>query len=486
MTASPADLFESFPDRPWPFLLESARSHPVTGRYSFLGSDPVRVMQVKGSRLLIGPPGHEVECAGDPMQELRAWLAHPRLAPIEGLPPFVGGAVGIFGYDTGRFFERWPSTAIGDAQLPLMAWGLYDTVVAVDHAEGALWVITRVLPDRDASSAYEAGMARLESWIARLQASRPSARWSTTRETPVVADMDRAGFERMVRQAKRWIADGEIYQANLSQRFHAELTEPACGFGKRNVPHHRPLAWALYRRLRVINPSPFAGYLDTGEAQLISASPERLVRVAEGVVETRPIAGTWPRTGQEEVDRAALQQLINHPKERAEHLMLVDLERNDLGRVCAYGTVQVDEMMALEAYSHVFHIVSNVRGRLQQGRDWADVVAAMFPGGTITGCPKIRAIELIDQLEPVRRQWYTGSLGYISFSGAMDLNLIIRSAIVMGNRVSMHVGAGIVADSDPSREYEETLHKAQALWVALQHSEAALAQEAELHVPVAG
>lgn len=449
-------LFSSFVERAYPFLLDSARCHPITGRTSFLGCDPRWVIRAKGSRCWVGSPGHLSPSAHAPLETLRQMVAIPSTIPVEGLPPFVGGAVGIFGYDVGRWFERLPAMAQDDLHLPDLVVGLYETIVAVDHATEAAWVITRALPGPDVTQAYDEAVARLDTFTALLSREPetpisnlslvpcPLSRFSSTHTC--------AEFEAMVRQAKAWIASGEIYQANLSQRLSA-------------VYHGDP--WTLYQRLRAVNPSPFAGYFDAGEAQLVCGSPERLVRFQGGIVETRPIAGTRSRTGQDRQDRKLLAELIAHPKERAEHLMLVDLERNDLGRVCRYGSVEVTELMALEAYSHVFHIVSNIRGELADGLDGFDVIRAMFPGGTITGCPKIRAIELIDRLEPVRRQWYTGSLGYLSFSGAVDLNLVIRSAIVTGGRVHVQVGAGIVADSDPTREYEETWHKAQALLVAL-------------------
>jgi anthranilate/para-aminobenzoate synthase component I len=259
----------------------------------------------------------------------------------------------------------------------------------------------------------------------------------------------------MVVRAKGYIADGEIYQANLSQRFSMPLVEDP---------------WELYRRLSRINPSGFAAFADFGELKMISASPERFLRVRGRRVETRPIAGTRPR-GRTAVETARLrQELILNEKERAEHLMLVDLERNDLGRVCRYGSVRVDESMVLEEFSHVIHIVSNVRGSLRPEVRIKDLIAAAFPGGTITGCPKIRSIEIIDELEPVRRGFYTGSLGYLSYSGEIDLNLLIRTAFVVNGSVIVQTGAGIVADSDPGREYEETLHKARALMEAL-HAE---------------
>ena len=445
LSAEPASLCERLLDGAYPFLLESARRHPITGRWSFLGCDPTQVIRASADD-------------PQPLEDLRTLLAHAPMVTVEGLPPFVGGAVGVFGYDLGHRFERLPRQATDDLHLPDLCVGLYDTIVAMDHVEPAVWLVTRMAPDGDPDRAYDAAAARLDALEGRLTKSTGDGllrgQSPTTHVSPpeVIAEMSQPAFERMVREAQRWIADGEIYQANLSQRLRVPLTDSP---------------WGLYRRLRAVNPSPFAAYFDAGDVQLVSASPERLVRRAGDVVETRPIAGTRPRTGDPADDRRLLDELIAHPKERAEHLMLVDLERSDLGRVCDYGSVAVTDLMTLEQYSHVSHIVSNIRGRVSPGRDWLDVLAAVFPGGTITGCPKVRAIECIDALEPVRRQWYTGSIGYISFTGAMDLNLIIRSAVVHRGQVYVQVGAGIVADSDPAREYDETLQKAQALLVAL-------------------
>ena len=442
--AHPVALCGRLQGSAYPFLLESARCHPVTGRYSFLGCDPSMVLRAKGRQALVE------------LESLRALLAERAMVTLEGFPPFAGGAVGVLGYDVAHLFERLPAQAQDDVHVPDLIVGLYETVVAFDHAVDAAWVITRMEPGAGVTRAYDAAAGRIEAIIERLSRSPepcgddPSP--VTDHQSPWVSTHTQAGFEQMVRQAKRWIAAGDIYQANLSQRLQAAFAGSP---------------WDLYRCLRAVNPSPFAGYFDAGDVQLVSASPERLVRLSHGVVDTRPIAGTWPRTGPPWQDHRERQALITHPKERAEHLMLVDLARNDLGRVCAYGSVAVDELMALEGYSHVFHLVSNVRGTLRPGCDWLDVVAAMVPGGTITGCPKIRSIQLIDALEPVRRQLYTGSLGYVSFTGAMDWNLVIRSAVVAGGQIYVQAGAGIVADSDPTREYEETLHKAEALLVAL-------------------
>jgi aminodeoxychorismate synthase component I len=265
--------------------------------------------------------------------------------------------------------------------------------------------------------------------------------------------MEKEDYMEMVRRAKNYIRAGDIFQANLSQRLTAEVGDLD--------------PFRLYGVLRKINPSPFAAYLDLQGFQLVSSSPERLMRLHDRVVDTRPIAGTRPRGKDTEGDRAMSVELITNEKERAEHIMLIDLERNDIGRVCDYGSVQVDELMVLEEYSHVIHIVSNVQGRLHEKKDMFDLIRATFPGGTITGVPKVRCMEIIDELEPVQRGPYTGSIGYLGFNGDMDLNIIIRTFVIKDGRAHVQVGAGIVADSDPEREYYETLHKADALLQAL-------------------
>ncbi len=484
-------------------LLESARTHPVTGRYSILAGEPEKILTAFGRGVRITEDGREKVSDTDPFLALEGMLRSGAAAQVPGLPPFVGGAIGVIGFEAARMLERLPARAEDDLRLPDLAFLFFDEAIALDQLEQKLWVIAL---DRSYARAVE----RVERLLSRVRppaagsgcgtavrssplrgdslspSLAPSSLCSEVRArsvgrgrlvphplpdrlgTPATGRLEprngffasthtRAEFEAMVRRAKEFIAAGEIYQANLSQRFSAPL----------------PCApWELYRRLSEINPSPFAAYADFSGAcdegfQIVSCSPERLLRVRGGMAETRPIAGTRPKGG-DAVETAHLRrELLLNEKERAEHLMLVDLERNDLGRVCRYGTVEVDELMALEEYSHVIHIVSNVRGRLRRGVGLRDLLAATFPGGTISGCPKIRCLEVIDALEPMRRHFYTGSLGYVSYTGEMDMNLLIRTAIVSDGLVHVQAGAGIVADSDPAREYEETLHKAQALLEAL-------------------
>ena len=453
-------------------LLESCRTHPVTGRYSLIVGEPSAVLTARGNRITLESSQGTRSWEGDPLGEMQRILDRRRAVRPAGFPPFVGGAVGFLGYDACRHVEPISLKSKEDMNLPDLGFLFCDEAIVLDHLEEKLWVIALADPSGDLDRSYDEAVARVERLRKRI--TRTSGTISRSfppsigvegrlqRESdPRFREDDvrrfqsthtRAEFERMVREAKRFISDGEIYQVNLSQRFSMPLAQEP---------------WELYRRIRAINPSPFAAYADFGGFQILSGSPERLLRVQGRRVETRPIAGTRPK-GRTAVETARLrQELILNEKERAEHLMLVDLERNDLGRVCRYGSVRVDEFMVLEEYSHVIHIVSNVRGVLRPSVRPVDLIAAAFPGGTITGCPKIRSLEVIDSLEPVRRKLYTGSLGYISASGEIDFNLLIRTAVVAESQVHVQAGAGIVADSDPGKEYEETVHKAQALLEAL-------------------
>ena len=406
----------------YPILLDSARLHPKTGKTSFFASAPVFTYRSKKSRIELVQRGRG-DCValestrlfqGNPLQILRQiWKDPSALA----LPEDWTAAMGYFGYDLKDSLESLPDLAKDDLGLPDILLHFYDGMVPWDPVEEE----TRSL--------------------------RP-----TPSEIHLRPLLSHEAFCAMVACAQESIARGDIYQANLSQRFDADF-------------HGDPLEF--YAALRAINPSPFMAYVDCGDFQLVSASPERLVRVRGREVETRPIAGTRPRGTDALDDERLRQELLLSSKERAEHIMLVDLERNDLGRVCESGSVQVDEMMVLEPYSHVTHIVSNVTGRLRPQVDWVDVLAAVFPGGTITGCPKVRCMEIIESLEPVKRGPYSGSIGYILRNGDMDLNIAIRTAIVKNQRAYIQVGAGIVADSNPEQEYQETLHKGQALFEAL-------------------
>jgi aminodeoxychorismate synthase component I len=448
-----------------PVLLESGHSQrglSAGPRYSIIGADPALLFRCTGSRLAWSARGEEwVTRAGDPMSAIRDLLGRMAVPRPAGFPPFYGGAIGYFGYDVARWFERLPDPPDDDPALPDAELAFFDLAAVVDHERQELWLIFCPFGERflkePREQLYEEGTARLLALETRLNGLLPVLPdWSPQVPPRISPGMSETDYTAKVRRCLEYIAAGDIYQANLSHRFLVEL-------GGRSPR-------SIYRRLREINPSPFAALLELPDVTLVSCSPERLVRLSGIEVETRPIAGTRPRGASTDEDRLLVEDLLMSPKERAEHIMLVDLERNDLGRVCSYGSIRVDEFMAVERYSHVSHIVSNIRGHLAPGRDALDLIRAVFPGGTVTGVPKVRCMEIINELEPVRRGPYTGSIGYFSPSGDLDLNIVIRTLVIAGERASLQVGAGIVADSDPVREYQETLFKAEALLKALRES----------------
>jgi para-aminobenzoate synthetase component I len=379
------------------------------------------------------------------------------------LPPFFGGAVGCFSYDFVRRLEALPAIAPADLAIPHLQFALYDLICAVDHGANRLQIVFCPSMERflgeEREKLYREGLDRLAEWEARLNVAPPVQDRLTSEPLSFRPEQTREAYVDRVRRAQAYIAAGDIYQANLSQRFVADIPED-CRSGSSRLRYEQ----ALYRQLRSVNPAPYSGLLRFDDCSLISSSPERLIRLKGRRADTRPIAGTRPRGSDADDDRRLIGELLASPKERAEHVMLVDLERNDLGRVCEYGTVRVDEFMAVEQYSHVSHIVSNVCGILRTDVTPFDLIKATFPGGTVTGVPKIRCMEIIEELEPVRRGPYTGSFGYIGWNGNLDLNIVIRTLVLTASQTYLQVGAGIVADSDPANEYEETLHKAQAFF----------------------
>ncbi len=458
-------------------LLESARVNDGSGRYSFVTSDPYLIFKSRGDEVELSLPatpagkyGRRASMHRKPLVKLRELLSNYRTSRVDGLPPFTGGAVGFLSYDFVHQIEKLPRLAPVDLDIPEAYFVFVDSVVAFDHILGKAWVIVNPgareqemgfrKPEPDQwGRIYDEAERRLIALSSKLVApddksNVPSAHTSGRGRISITPNMTKVQFEAMVMRCKEYIAAGDIYQANLSQRFSTSIGDA------------NPLR--LYTILRNINPSPFAAYLDFGDLQLVSSSPERLVRLHDGVADTRPIAGTRRRGKDGRETKALFAELLTNEKERAEHIMLLDLERNDLGRVCEYGTVRVDEMMAVEDYSHVIHIVSNIRGTLAPGRDAFDLIRAVFPGGTITGVPKVRCMEIIDELEPVARGPYTGSIGYLSNAGDMDLNIVIRTFVLKDGTAHLQVGAGIVADSVPEQEYFETLQKAEALKKALE------------------
>lgn len=398
-------------------------------------------MEAKGRRVKIARRGKISRSFADPFDVLKKILNENSIGQDQSLLPFAGGAIGYAGYEAKNLIEpNLPQTAKDDLGLPDLFFMFFDRGIVWDHQKNETLVFA---PDEKTALAIE------KKVISPGKEPRAAPKKSKRK---IEASLTPDEFMKMVDAAKRFIKKGDIYQANLSRRLSLPVKEEP---------------FEIYRRLRKINPSSFFGFLDAGDFQILSGSPERLLKLENGSLETRPIAGTRSRGKDRRQDTALARDLMLSPKERAEHIMLVDLERNDLGRVAEYGSVRVDELMKLENYSHVKHIVSSVRGRLKEGSDALDAFKAFFPGGTITGAPKVRCMEIIDGLEPVARGPYTGSLGYFSFAGNMDFNILIRSLVVKDGRGYLHTGAGIVADSAPKKEYEETNHKATAVLQAV-------------------
>lgn len=449
------------------FLLESVTGGEQVARYSFIGVNPSEAFVLRDRTLLhytaSGASPHMLPPAADPLDTLREQLARFQPAPIDGLPRFAGGLVGYIGYELVNRFE--PTLALPQhGSAPEAIFLLADTIVAFDHAFGRLLLIDNALVDGNASRARADAETRLDELEARLKSELPAVKncAGPQAESELRSNMTRDQFRSAVMQAKEHIAAGEIFQAVLSQRF--ERRTSAAPF-------------EIYRALRRSNPSPYMFYLDfdglAGDPplRLIGASPEMHVRLEAGRAAMRPIAGTRPRGKSRPDDEALEQELLADPKERAEHIMLVDLARNDLGRVCSYGSVRVLEQMAVERYSHVMHIVSHVEGDLRPEYDAFDLLRATFPAGTVSGAPKIRAMEIIAELEGEPRGPYAGAVGYFSYDGSLDTCITIRTIIMRGQTVGLQAGAGIVADSDPEREYQETANKARALAVAVEMAE---------------
>jgi len=438
------------------FLFESVEGGEKLARYSFLGRDPYRLFVARGNRVDRVDPrsGTVSETEGHLFDVLRRELGRYHEVRVPGLPRFTAGAVGYAAYDTVRLVERLDHPPPDDLGTPDGIWCLYDTVAAFDHVRHQLVLMSAVFvdPDTDPERACDDAERRIAELAARLSTPPPQGPAPVELTGPMTSNFDREAFEEAVGAARRYIYEGDIFQVVLSQRFR--------------LPY-RGDRFNLYRALRQVNPSPYLFYLDMDDFALVGSSPEVLVRVEDGKAEVLPIAGTRPRGATPDSDRALEQDLLADPKERAEHLMLVDLGRNDLGRVCASGSVHVDRYAFVERYSHVMHIVSSVSGRLSPDADPVDALTACFPAGTVSGAPKVRAMEIIDELEPTRRGPYAGAVGYLDFSGNLDTCITIRTMVVRDDAIFVQAGAGIVADSDPAREYEETENKALALRQAI-------------------
>jgi para-aminobenzoate synthetase component 1 len=460
-----AEAFGLFYQEPFAFFLDSGMDPAKLGRYSFIGRDPFLVLKSRGEELTLLSAGQEERRIGNPFRALGELLERYNLEPGGAPTPLVGGAVGYLSYDLCHFIERVPAKAIDDLQLPECCLGFYDVVITFDHLEQRTYIASSGFPEQDEDRRVKRARERLEQVKAALERHRrglsrqsaPSKESKPSLPNEISGTALRSNFThddyiRAVETAREYITSGEIYQVNLSQRFEGGLTTPP---------------YDLYQRLRSINPAPFAAYLNFDEVTVLSASPERFLKLDGDRVETRPMKGTRPRGRSAAEDATLAAELQASIKDRAENVMIVDLERNDLGKVCRIGTVNVSELCTPEEYATVFQLTSCVEGRLSRGRNRIDLLEACFPGGSITGAPKIRAMEIIDELEPTRRSIYTGSIGYLSFSGQMDLNIVIRTILVKNDRVYLQVGGGIVYDSEPEAEYQETLHKAKALFQAL-------------------
>jgi anthranilate synthase component 1 len=459
-TATAVTAYEKLYRPPFGFLLESVVGGEQWARYSFLGSQPREAWRLKNGKISLWHPksGWEEVDSDDPLEDLDRRLRAREPARVQGLPRFWGGAVGFFGYDVVRLIERLPEAPADDLELPDGLFLFTDLVLVIDNLLGRGMAVAAVpvepgLSEEDLRGRYEEGGRRAQELVQSLEVGPGlpalELRPEPEEDPPFTSSLTREAFEEGVEEIREYIRAGDAFQVVLSQRLGMSF-------------QGRP--FDLYRVLRTVNPSPYLYFLQLDGVNLVGTSPEVLVRVEDGTVTVRPIAGTRPRGGSPEEDRSLAGELQADEKELAEHRMLVDLGRNDVGRVAEFGSIRVPDLIVVERYSHVMHLVSQVEGELREGLSALDVFKACFPAGTVSGAPKIRAMEIIDELEPVKRGPYAGAVGYFSFGGMnMDTAITIRTVVIAGSRAFVQAGAGIVADSDPSREYEETLNKARAL-----------------------
>jgi anthranilate synthase component 1 len=446
-------------------LFESVIGGEKVGRYSFLAADPFLQIEARGHEVtVISESGQQTFTSADPLAELKQRVDAIRSATLAELPPFTSGAVGYAGYDVIRYSENLPNAPTNDRDLPDLAFAFYDHMVVFDHVNKTNVVVAMARLDKfgkDLKAAYADAQRRVDQLVVQLErtdATLPPADIATGGVPSIAyrANFTQEDFERAVEKCVEYIRAGDIFQVVISQRLELDI---------RSEP------FEIYRTLRVVNPSPFMFYLRTPSVTLVGSSPEIMVRVVEGRVTVRPLAGTRRRGASEEEDRRLAEELLADPKERAEHVMLVDLGRNDVGRVAKYRSIELTDVMTIERYSHVMHITSNVSGQLAEGRDAFDALRACVPAGTVSGAPKVRAMEIIDEIEPHRRGPYAGAVGYVDFNGNMDTCIALRTLVVQGKKAYVQAGAGIVADSQPAEEYQETLNKARGLLKAIELTE---------------
>jgi len=438
------------------FLLESVEGGETLARYTFTGANPEEVFRSRGRACSLESAGKQTCFEGDPIECLRRLVARYKPVRVTGLPPLIGGAIGYFAYDMVRLIERIPAGGRDDLGLDDCVMMFYPGLVAFDHVRHRVWVVRNVFTEGDGTlrAKYDAAIREISRVRRKLSGPLPRQRHAPARRAlRIQSNFTKAKYLSAVRKAKSYIRAGDIFQVVPSQRFSAQTNADP---------------FEIYRALRVVNPSPYLYFLKLNEVAVVGSSPEMLVKVQGREVSYRPIAGTLPRGHNELEDREQESRLLADPKERAEHIMLVDLGRNDLGRVCEYGSVTVERLMFVERYSHVMHLVSSLHGRLRDGVDCFEALMACFPAGTLSGAPKIRAMEIIDELEPTRRGLYGGAILYLDFSGNLDSCIALRTLVAKGGRAYIQAGGGVVADSVPEREYQETINKARAVMAALE------------------
>ncbi len=460
---TPVTAFCKIDNSSYSFLFESVEGQVKVGRYSFLGSDPEVIIKSKNNEMTIIRKGKKQErkIVDNPFDELKKIMSEYKFVKIKGIPRFCGGLVGYLGYDMVRFIEDIPETTRDSLNLADSYLMLAETILIFDNVTKTLKVISNAyIKDKDIDSAYKRAIRRIEEKIRLLKRGNIQRKTLVERrrnqKKRFKSNFTKEQFKKIISKAKRYIKEGEIIQVVLSQRLKTKIkTEP----------------FDIYRTLRYVNPSPYMFYLKYDDLRLIGSSPEIMVRLEDNKVEVRPIAGTRPRGKDEKEDERLIKELLNDPKEKAEHIMLVDLGRNDIGRICQYGSVYVPQLMKIEKYSHVMHLVSDCLGKIKKGKDMFDCIKSTFPAGTVTGAPKVRAMEIIDELEKDKRGPYAGSVIYFSYSGNLDSCITIRTIIVKGDTAYIQAGAGIVADSHPEKEYQETLNKAKGMLRAIELAE---------------